>query len=99
MKVDKYTQLYILPVYTISGGLIMKKLTKVFKSGHSQAVRLPKDFQLKSKVVQIYKRDNEIVIRELPTDLSEAFDLFTQLPDDFFAEGRDDKPPQEREDL
>lgn len=32
-------------------------------------------------------------------NLVKAFELLTQLPDDFFAEGRKDPPPQEREDF
>ena len=37
---------------------------RVFKSGNSQAVRLPKAFRLKSKEVEIFRRDDEIVLRE-----------------------------------
>lgn len=73
------------------------KITKVFKSGNSKAVRIPKEFQLKGDEVEIFKRDNEIIIREIPKDLTEAFKLLSQLPDDFFAEDREDTLPQERE--
>jgi predicted nucleic acid-binding protein len=37
---------------------------KVFKSGNSQAVRLPKAFRVKSKEVEISRRGDEIVLRE-----------------------------------
>ena len=73
------------------------RTTKVFKSGNSQAVRLPKDFQLNGEEVEIFKRNDELIIREIPENLAKAFDLLTQMPDDFFAEGRTDPPPQERE--
>lgn len=73
------------------------RTTRVFKSGNSQAVRLPKEFNFLSSEVEIFKRNNEIVIREKIRDLSRAFELLTQLPDDFFADGRKDLPPQERE--
>ena len=36
----------------------------VFMSGNSQAVRLPKEFQLRSKRVSISRRGNEIVLCE-----------------------------------
>lgn len=72
-------------------------ITKVFKSGNSQAVRLPKDFQLKTDEVEIYRRGNEIVIRELPGNLEKAFELLTALPSDFMKGGREDLPPQDRE--
>ena len=71
--------------------------TKVFRSGNSQAVRLPKSFQFNSEEVEILKRGKEIVIREIPRNLARAFELLTKLPDDFFPEKREDLPPQERE--
>jgi len=73
------------------------RTTKVFKSGNSYAVRLPKDFQLNAEEVEIFKRGNELVIREIPKDLSDAFYLLTDMPDDFMNDGREDAPPQERE--
>ena len=39
---------------------------RVFKSGNSQAVRLPKQFRVKSKEVEIYRRGDEIVLKEKP---------------------------------
>jgi antitoxin VapB len=74
-------------------------ITKVFQSGNSQAVRLPKEFQLIGPEVEIFKRHNEIIIREKPRNLARAFELLTQLPEDFFAGGRKDLPLQEREDM
>ncbi len=37
---------------------------RVFRSGNSQAVRLPKQFRLKSEEVEIFRRGDEIVLRE-----------------------------------
>ena len=73
--------------------------TRVFKSGNSQAVRLPKEFTVRSKVLEIFRRGDEIVLREPAKGLGRAFELLTNLPDDFLAEGRQDKPPQHREGL
>ena len=73
--------------------------TSVFKSGNSQAVRLPKDFQFSVSEVEIFRRGDEVVLRQVPKNLSAAFDLLTTLPDDFMAEGRSDPPPQSREGL
>lgn len=73
------------------------RTTKVFQSGNSQAVRLPKDFQIHSDEVEIFRRDGDIVLREVPKNLAHAFELLTQMSDDFFAEGRDDSPPEDRE--
>lgn len=73
------------------------RTTKVFKSGNSWAVRLPKDFQLEGDEVEILKRNGNIVIREIPKNLAKAFELLTKLPDDFFLDGRNDTLPQERD--
>jgi antitoxin VapB len=72
-------------------------VTKVFKSGNSLAVRLPREFWVESEEVEIFKRKGDIVIREIPKNLGKAFDLLTELPDDFFATGRKDVHPQERD--
>lgn len=73
--------------------------TRVFKSGNSQAVRLPKEFSVKSKELEIFRRGDEIVLRETSKGLVRAFEILTELPDDFLAEGRLDSPPQQREGL
>ena len=73
--------------------------TRVFKSGNSQAVRLPKEFSVKSKVLEIFRRGDEIVLREPAKGLSRAYELLTDLPDDFLAEGRHDEHPQQRDGL
>lgn len=72
-------------------------VTRIFKSGNSQAVRIPREFQFKGKEVEIFKRGNEVILREKRTNLAEAFQLLTEMPDDFMQEGRQDIPPQDRE--
>lgn len=76
----------------------MKK-ARVFKSGNSQAVRLPKEFRFNVKEVEIVRRGNEVVLREPQPDLAEAFDALASMPDDFMAEGRLDSPPEDRDEL
>ncbi len=56
---------------------------RVFKSGNSQAVRLPKEFRFASGEVEIFRRGQEVVLREKRRSLVEAFDLLASLPDDF----------------
>jgi len=70
---------------------------KVFTSGNSQAVRLPKNCRFSGEEVEIIKRGDEIVLREIPQNLAKAFELLTQLSDDFFEDGREDDKPQERD--
>jgi antitoxin VapB len=74
---------------------------KVFKAGNSQAVRLPKEFRFASDEVEIFRRGDEVVLREKPRNLLRVLELLDALPDDMFdalAELKDD-PPQEREGL
>ena len=72
---------------------------RVFKSGNSQAVRLPRQFRLNTSEVEIFRRGDEIVLREKARGLARAFDILTSLPDDFMADGRVDNPPQSRKGL
>ena len=72
---------------------------KVFKSGNSQAVRLPKQFRLKSKEVEISRRGDEIVLREKRGTMARAFELLSNLSGDFAIHGRDKDKPQKRKGL
>ena len=72
---------------------------KVFRSGNSQAVRIPREFQFDTDEVEIERRGDEIILRPPVRNLRAAFDALAALPDDFFAEGREDSPPQSRKGL
>jgi antitoxin VapB len=72
---------------------------RVFRSGNSQAVRLPKQFRLTSKEVEIFRRGAEIVLREKGKGLARAFEILANLPDDFLPRGRQDAHPQRRKGL
>lgn len=68
---------------------------KVFQSGNSQAVRLPKEFRFGTDEVEIFRRGDEAVLREKPRNLARAFDLRCALPE----ATRTDTPPQHRKGL
>lgn len=72
-------------------------LARVFQSGNSQAVRLPKEFRLDVDQVEIFRQGDDIVLRQSPPPATAVFDLLASLPADFMAEGREDAPPQERD--
>ncbi len=72
---------------------------RVFKSGNSQAVRLPKEFRFDTEQVEIFRRGDEVVLRDKPSNAATIFDALTNLPQDMFAEERVDTPPQQREAL
>ena len=71
---------------------------KDLRSGNSQAIRLPKEFRVTASEVEIFRRDDEIVLREQPRDLGAAFELLCALPTDVLDE-RADRPAQERDGL
>jgi antitoxin VapB len=73
---------------------------RIFKSGNSQAVRLPKEFRFRSKEVEIFRRGGEVVLREKTKGMARAFELIANLPIDVDAiEETHDEPPQTREAL
>lgn len=74
-------------------------IAKVFKSGNSQAIRLPKELRLSVKEVELVRQGSDILIRQpaAPKSLADAFHALASMPDDFFAEGRNDAPPEDRE--
>jgi antitoxin VapB len=73
--------------------------TKVFRSGNSQAVRIPREFQFETDEVEIERRGDEVVLRPPVRNLRGAYEALAALPDDFLAEGRGDTPPQSRKGL
>ena len=72
---------------------------RVFQSGNSQAVRLPKEFRVLSKEVEIFRRGSELVLVELARPMERAFQILSDLPEDFMVDGRQDRPPQQRDDM
>ena len=68
---------------------------RVFQSGNSQAVRLPKAFRFEAKEVEIFRRGNEVVLRETPESLAELLEHLPPWPDDY--ELPPELPQQERD--
>jgi antitoxin VapB len=78
--------------------------TTVFQSGNSQAVRLPKEFRFKSKTVEIFRRGNEVVLREKRRTLGESLAELPPLSesevaefDAAMAQSRERRPAEERD--
>jgi len=67
-----------------------------FSLWQQPAVRLPKEFRLNGKEVEIFRRGDEIVLREKVKGLARAFEILANLPDDSLPDGRRDTPPRER---
>jgi antitoxin VapB len=60
---------------------------------------LPKQFRLSSDEVEIFRRGDEIVLREKDRNMVRAFDLLAGLPDDLELAGREKDSPQKRKGL
>jgi len=73
------------------------KTVKVFKSGNSQAVRIPREYQITEEELVINKIGNTIIL--FPHD--DPWKLFAnslqEFSDDFFADGREQPAMQDRE--
>ena len=70
--------------------------TKVFKSGNSQAVRIPKEYQMDDDELYINKIGNTIVIFP-KNDPWEIFkESLSGFSDDYFIEGRNQPKMQKR---
>jgi len=72
---------------------------KVFKSGNSQAVRLPKEYSVNDNELYIQKIGSAIIL----TSMKDPWDTFRnsleKFSDDVFTNGREQPEPQERESL
>jgi antitoxin VapB len=64
-----------------------------------QAVRFPKAFRVKSKEVEIFRRGDEIVLREKKKSrgMADAYEALMAIPLDAFEDIKDTRPPEERE--
>lgn len=68
---------------------------RVCWSGNRQAVRLPKVFRFRGSEVEIFRRGDEMVLREIGSrGLARAFEFIARLPAEI--DDRDDTPPRER---
>jgi antitoxin VapB len=77
----------------------MSTTAKLFTTGRSQAVRLPKEFRFQGSEVFIRRNPltGEVVLSPKPVSWSEFFELADQagIPADFMAD-RDHLPNEER---
>jgi antitoxin VapB len=56
---------------------------RVFRFGNSQAERLPKEFRFDSEEVEIFRRGDEVVLREKACNMQRTYQLLAELPEDF----------------
>ena len=72
------------------------KTAKVFKSGNSQAVRIPKEFHLEDEAVEIRRKGDSLILRPKKRSWKALFASLDMFTEDFMAEGRKQPPMQKR---
>lgn len=65
---------------------------RIFISGNSQAVRLPKAYRFDTDQVAIFKRGDEVVLKAIPKNATSIYDCLTALSGEISLERRDDVP-------
>jgi antitoxin VapB len=75
----------------------MAKTTKVFRSGNSQAVRIPKEFQIEGTEVEIQRRGKAIILRPKRKSWTTLLKSLERFSDDFMEDGRQQPEHQERD--
>lgn len=73
-----------------------RKKTKLFMSGNSQAVRIPREFQMQGDEVEIQRRGNTLIIRPKRETWQPLTDSLAMFTEDFMAGGRVQPPVQKR---
>ncbi|MDX8454378.1 type II toxin-antitoxin system VapB family antitoxin [Mesorhizobium sp. VK9D] len=69
---------------------------KIFWSGRSQAVRLPKEFRFETDEVSIRRHGQAIVLEPLPQDWAWLDQVIGRVDDDFIDAALDKPEEQER---
>jgi len=81
----------------------MPHFARIFQSGNSQAVRLPKEFRLNAERVEIMREGNTLILRPYIEDKGAWSSLRAALArgmsDDFMENGREQPERQGRPDL
>ena len=66
----------------------MPKTAKLFWSGRSQAVRLPKEFRMEGDEVRICKRGAAVILEPIASDWGWLDEIAGKFSEDFLADGR-----------
>lgn len=66
----------------------MSRTAKLFWSGRSQAVRLPKEFRMKGAEVRIRRQGAAVILEPVASDWEWLDSVAGEFSSDFFAAGR-----------
>lgn len=79
--------------------VLMNHASKVFFSGNSQAVRIPKEFQVEDTELFIQKVGNALFLFPKTEPWTAFHQSLNEFSEDFFSEGREQPQIQTRENL
>ena len=81
----------------------MRRVAKIFKSGNSQAVRLPKEFRFSVEEVEVSREGDAIILRPHSKSKRSWSSLRSALKrgvsEDFMKDGREQPAEQDRSGL
>ena len=69
---------------------------KLFWSGRSQAVRLPREFRFEGTQVRIRRHGKSVILEPIPEVWAWLDAIVGELDDDFAAAATEEPPPQQR---
>ncbi len=72
------------------------KTAKVFRSGNSQAVRIPKEFQIQGDEVEIERKGELLLLRPKKRSWDAFSESLHKFTEDFMRDGRNQPPVQIR---
>lgn len=72
------------------------KTAKIFTSGGSQAVRLPREFRLPGDEVRISRDGSRVVLEPIAPSGSALVEALAKFSDDMFVDGRQQPKMQKR---
>ncbi len=70
---------------------------KVFRSGNSQAVRIPKEYAIEESELYIQRVGNSLVLSSMNVPWTSLRDSLTKFSDDVFSDGRKQPENQDRD--
>ncbi len=72
-------------------------VAKLFLNGRSQAVRLPKEFRMPGKAVNISREGSKVILEPIEDSWDQWFDTIQNAPKNLISEDREQPEIQERE--
>lgn len=70
---------------------------KVFRSGNSQAVRIPKEYAIEESELYIQRVGNSLVLSSMNVPWTSLRDSLVKFSDDIFSDGRKQPENQDRD--